>query len=610
MGMTPDVRGWVLRWLACATRVMGAILVSGMLLASASAQEAPTLQADPGSVPKDRQANNIAIITIYGEIDGDGVMATSVERRIKMAERAGANAIVFEINSPGGALDGVLRICNAIKRSSITNTVAWINPDAYSGGAVIALACKRILINDPSTFGDAMPITMGGPVIPFYPQNIPPELLKKVLPPLLAEVVDSVRRHNRHFGAYLWDEYLVESIVANDVELWYVRNRESGTSVCIDRTEFEMLFPGADTGGPTRLRGVPGAGRPPRDVKAPTDIPFPAGSGKLGSVASDVESRHTISTQRPKFTAADVGKWELLDKVSDGTGPATFKTSDMVFFGFAANDMPLENGVPTLRPIRGDADLVTYFQGKHVIRYDRSWSEGLVVFLTNWLVRGVLIVVFLIALFVEMTHPGAIVPGAIALCALVGLIAPPMLIGMSGWWTVAAIVMGVVLLMLEVFVFPGFGVAGVLGLLLLFAGLVGTFLPRGEGMFPGVGEGGRTALFGATTVLLGMVTACIGIYFIAKHFKSLPVLGRLVLRDPGTTEESEGFLAEAMGVESGGVKVGTIGVAMTPMRPAGRVEVGDRMIDAVAEFGFIDAGTRVKVVRSDGFSIGVEEVRG
>ncbi|GJQ31089.1 MAG: hypothetical protein HBSAPP03_29730 [Phycisphaerae bacterium] len=581
------------------------------LIASASLWRPAAAQAPASGVaiPKDRQATNVAVITIHGEIDSEGVMARSVQRRIALAERAGANALVFDINTPGGSVDAVLKICTAIKRSTIGNTIAWINPDAYSGGAIIALACRRIVVNDPSSFGDAKPIA-GGPLGLPVGGVVPPEMLKKILPPLLAEVVDSARRHNQFFGTYEWDEYLVQAFVADDVELWLARHPGTGLRVCIDRSEFEMLFPGQPTGGPTRVVGIPGAERqptPPTNIAPGTATPAPEGSTKIGMVATDVESRQVVSTQRPRFSRADAGHWELLEKVCDGTAPVTLKAADMMALGLAANDAP--SGATGFTPIRSDADLLAYVQGTNLIRLDQSWSEGLVLVLTHWTVRALLIVVFLVALFVEMTHAGAIVPGAIALVALAGLIAPPMLIGMAGWWALAAILLGIVLLMLEVFVFPGFGVAGVLGLVLLFVGLVGTFLPRGEGFFPGTGEGGSSALHGATVVLLSMFTAGVGMFFIAKHLKSLPVLGRLVLTDPGTTEESEGFLTEAMATPDTGIPVGAEGVALTPMRPAGRVEIGERVVDAVAEFGFIDAGAKVRVVRRDGFSMGVEEIR-
>jgi len=585
---------------------------------SAQQPAPPTSTAAAPAVPAGRQAKNVAIITIYGEIDKDGVMATSVERRINTAVRAGADAIVFDLNTPGGELGSVLRICNLIKSCPIQNTVGWVNPDAYSGGAIIAMACRELIVNDPSTFGDAMPIGIGGPLQ--GANAIPPELLKKMLPPLISEVLDSARRYNTTFGGYHRDEYLVQSIVANDVELWFVRNKETGQKMCIDREEFAMLFPDSSSEGPTRLASVPGSSRPSQGTApAPPDPPpgqpaagapvnAPSGSAKLAAIAAEVEQNQSLRTARPRLTAADAGVWELTDKVTDGSGPALFKADDMLHYGFAANETQIVNGQTVIKPIRSDADIVAFFQAKNVRRLDSTWSEGLVLFLTHFVVRGILIVIFLLALFIEMTHPGAMVPGLAAFLALVALVAPPMLIGMASWWEVVAILVGIVLIGLEAFVIPGFGIAGILGLALLFAGLVATFVPAGSGLFPDSPRAQSGMLWGMTTILLAGATAGMGMYLLAKHFGSLPVLGKLVLKDPGTDDESDGWL-QAIDPDAGlDVRPGQIGTTLTPMRPSGRIEVGDKVIDAVAEFGFIPAGSRVRIVSTSPLRTGVELV--
>jgi membrane-bound serine protease (ClpP class) len=260
-----------------------------------------------------------------------------------------------------------------------------------------------------------------------------------------------------------------------------------------------------------------------------------------------------------------------------------------------------------VKPIRSDADLMTFMGAQTIARADVSWSEGMAGFLNNFVVKGVLIVIFLIALFIEMTHPGTIIPGCTALLALVLLVGPSFLEGMSGWWTALAIVSGLVLLGIEAFVIPGFGVAGVLGMILLFAGLVGTFLPAGGGF--STPQGQSDMLWGATTVLLAGATAGFGMWMIAKHFGSLPVLGRLVLKNPSADDESESILAAMDPDPDAEVMPGEIGTALTPLRPAGRVDMGDRVVDAISEFGFIPAGAKVRIVSASQMRIGVEPVR-
>ena len=103
-----------------------------------------------------------------------------------------------------------------------------------------------------------------------------------------------------------------------------------------------------------------------------------------------------------------------------------------------------------------------------------------------------------------------------------------------------------------------------------------------------------------------------GIYFLAKHFASIPILNKLILKSAGDEEDFEGQLISAMDPDPAGdapAKVGEEGVAITPLRPAGRVEIGDRVIDAVADFGFIDSGAKVRVVSASPMRVAVEPVR-
>ena len=630
-------RGW--RWMArmlvmvacvCAL-VVGSILPASVRAADGAADAKVTKPADKAAVaattgmnmaglavPAHRKATNVAIITLKGEIDGGGlfgssVMATSVQRRIQTAVRAGADAVVFEIDSPGGELNATLKIAQLIKDAPVQNTIAWVQPRALSGGAIIALSARELVTSDPGTLGDAMPIQSG----PGGTQAIPRDLLPKILPPLITEIKDSARRHNDFAGAYVRDEYLLQAIVATDLALWWVRNKETGQYLAIDRNEFAMLFPGTDAGGPTRLAAVPASAsertQPVSDSAANVPGEVPAGSAQLASAASVVAAGASLPvTQRPLLSEADKGKWVLLDKITDGTGPATFSALDLAHYNIAANSTRGTDGRVVLQPIKTDADLKAFLGATHLRRMDSSWSEGLVLWLTHPVARGVLIAIFLIALFAEMSHPGAILPGVISLLALVALLGPPLLIGMASWWEVAAILAGVVLLGLEVFVIPGFGVPGVLGLVLLFVGLLGTFLPAGSGMFPTSGKGSDELLWGMGIILAAFVTTGFALYFLAKHFGSLPFLSKLVLQ-AGADDVAVGTFATTMEAEEV-ASVGEMGMTITPMHPAGRVELDaagggpGRVVDAVSEFGFLQAGERVKVVKVDGIRVGVERV--
>lgn len=629
-------------------RALLAGLAAVLILAGAARpQPASTPQAEgaapttpqPAPVPAYRQARNVAIITIQGEIDGGGrfresVMVASVRRRIAAAVKGGADAIVFEIDSPGGEVDAALRLAELIKDCPIKNTVAWIHPRALSGGAIVALSCREIIITDGSNFGDAMPVRIRqGPDGAYSLQRVDPEMLKKVLPVLISSVVDSARRHNETFGAYRRDEYLTQALVANDVPLWWVRNPSTGIEMAIDRREFELLFPDTDPNLPVRLAGIKSLQNTPPEPAPPVPTPpqpshleqgadrtptaelpgAPAGSEKLATVRDEALRQQaagspilTRPTSRPVLTAADAGQWELVDRVTDGTAPATLSALDLAHYNFASNTTRGADGRSAINPINNDDDLKAYFGAQNIRRFDKNWSEGFVVLLTHPLVRGVFIAVFIVCLFIEMSHPGASLPGLIAVLALIMALAPSMIAGLASWWEVAAILGGVALLAIEVCVLPGFGVAGILGLILLFAGLLGTFIPAGNGIFPTGKHEQSQLLWGLASLLAATLTSGIAIYFIAKHLGSVPLLNRFVLRDAGTDEESAEWAATNLAEPDAPAKVGDTATAVTDLRPGGKIDVLGQVVDATAESGWIERGTRVKVVSVSGFRIGVE----
>lgn len=547
-----------------------------------AATSPPPPSTQPLSVPAARKAENVAIITIRGPIDA--VTAQSIERRIKLAEAQAVDAIVFDINTPGGEVGAVLEICNSIKGSSIVNTVAWINPDAYSGGVIVALACREIIANDPASMGDAIPIGISFGTL----RQLNDEEREKILSVLIAELIDSARRRG-------YDEKLVQGLVALDVELWLIENTQTGEQLFIDRREYEMLFGPPPEGEFTR---IPSSGvahnpveTPAEDLDAPPApseseqaLRFIPAADSLTGITEAVTQAQELSSTRPVLTHEDRGVWRPLEKATDGMTPIIFKTSDMQRYGLS------------VATIHDDTELKAFFGASNMRRFNRTWSESFVRLLNKTAVKGVLIVLLLLGAFLEMSSPGLSVPGAVALAALAGLIAPAILVDMAGWWELAAILGGVALILLELFVIPGFGVPGILGIIALFSGLVGTFIPDNP-TFPGIPGQDQDMLYGVVTVFLALATASVGMYFISRHFGSLPIFNRLVLSDRPDDSKNESLL-EAMvpAHDDDQIVRGMVGRSITPLRPAGRAEFEQTIVDVVSELEFIDDGQPVRVV--------------
>ncbi len=593
-------RGWALaRALAWSlTLALGALSAL-----PAVAQQEESAGAGPSAVPAARQAREVAVITIQGEIDQ--WTARSVERRIDEAEQAGAEAMVFEIDSPGGEVGAVVEISKMIKNSTIPNTTAWIHSDAYSGGAIIALACREMVVSQYATMGDALPINVGRML---FGQGMPEEERQKILSFLLAEIVDSARRNG-------YSEKLVQAFVALDVELWLIEHKETGRRLFVDENEYYALFgeepprtaprvasgtlAGEGSGsqrassGPRQIdeRGEDERAFKPASPRLAERLERSGGAGEslIDSISSNLET----PSRRPRISGEDRGEYRLIEYVTDGRTALVLKTEDLVRYGFAE------------KVVKTDEDLKDFFGAERLVRRDMNWSEHLARFMTSLPVRGLLVVVFLLAMFIEMAAPGIGLPGGVAMLALIGLIAPPLLVGAASWWGLAALGAGFLLILLELFVMPGFGFPGVGGVILMFTGLVGIVAAPLGGY--GGGASGQEMLWSAATVLMAFVTASVGMYFVSKHYGSLPLFNRLILTDEPAEGEEGGFLtAMAPAAPSGPVAEGDEGVARTPLRPAGTAEFGDELLDVVCEAGFVDSGAPVRVVSVTKYRVAVE----
>lgn len=585
------------QWVRRAAGVLACLLLAVSGVARA-AQDQGAPPSAPSSVPAARFARNVVIITIDREIDA--VMARSIERRMKIAEENKADAIVFELNTPGGSLQAVLDITAMIKNSSIPNTVAWVHDQAYSGGAIIALACRETVVSGVARMGDAAPVF--GASRFRAPRSLKETERQKVLSPLLSDMTDSARRRG-------YDEKLVQGMVTLGVELWLIENVKTGRRLFIDRVEYTLLFGTPPTTEPLGLAAsapLPGSpAAPPADAPAaapsasapvsPTDF-APASKEINADTADAVSLAQSLASGRPDLSKESAADWKRIEKVSDGSTLFTLTEAQLLKYGLAS------------QTIKTDEALQSFFGASNVRRLNESWSESLVIFLTYDLVRGVLVVIMLVSFFIELTHPGVFLPGIVAVAAFALLVAPLLINDMASWWEVAAMLVGILLLLLEVFVIPGFGIAGIAGIILFLVGLVATFIGGDGSLFPGTSGGSDGVLSGITTAALSIVTAIGLMWFIGKNFGSLPFLNRLVLHEVSGYQEEGDLLSVMSPGSSGPVVPGATGKALSPLRPAGRVQVGDVIVNVVSDFGFVPAGAPIRVVSVDQFRITVEPV--
>jgi membrane-bound serine protease (ClpP class) len=156
---------------------------------------------------------------------------------------------------------------------------------------------------------------------------------------------------------------------------------------------------------------------------------------------------------------------------------------------------------------------------------------------------------------------------------------------------------------LEIFVIPGFGVTGISGIILVIGsiGLVAYgHWPRSNEEWIAYGQ----ALGPFTISLLG---AMVSAFLLARYLPHIPYVNRLILKPNDELSESGDELMESIHPDMAAL-LGAIGVAATPLRPAGKVQFGDDFVDVVAEGSYVLPGTRVQVVEIEGNRVVVKEV--
>jgi membrane-bound ClpP family serine protease len=235
---------------------------------------------------------------------------------------------------------------------------------------------------------------------------------------------------------------------------------------------------------------------------------------------------------------------------------------------------------------------------------DSDWLDWLVDFLKDPWTSMVLVMLGITCLILELKMPGVGLPGIIsAICFLLFFWSHSQVSGQIVWLAFLLFLLGLLLIALEIFVIPGFGVTGISGILLVMGsiGLVAYgHWPRSNEEWVGYGR----ALGPFTLSLLGALVAA---FFLARYLPYIPYANRLMIKPQDETGEGVEELIDPIHPEIAAL-LGAIGVAATPLRPAGKVQFGDDFVDVVAEGSYVMPGTRVQVVEIEGNRVVVKEV--
>jgi membrane-bound ClpP family serine protease len=234
-----------------------------------------------------------------------------------------------------------------------------------------------------------------------------------------------------------------------------------------------------------------------------------------------------------------------------------------------------------------------------------DWLDALANFLGDPVVAMFLVIIGVTCLILELKMPGVGIPGVIAaLCFVLFFWSQSQMNGQITLLAVLLFLLGLVLIGIEIFLIPGFGVTGVSGILLVLAGLgLATVERMPQTSQEWVSFGGTLTTFG-----LGLVVATAAAFVAARYLPNIPYANRLVLAPPGEREGVDDATAASAAGDSLVSLLGAVGTAATVLRPAGMARFGDAYVDVVTEGGFVPAGARVQVIEIEGTRVVVKEV--
>jgi membrane-bound serine protease (ClpP class) len=234
-------------------------------------------------------------------------------------------------------------------------------------------------------------------------------------------------------------------------------------------------------------------------------------------------------------------------------------------------------------------------QGVPVVSIESNWAEQFVRFVTDPVVSGLLMSLGTLGLLIELYSPGLGLPGAVGALALSLFFGGHLIVNLAGLEELIALVLGLGLLALELFVIPGFGVAGIAGILCIVSALVLTLIGLPLDVLLTTGAWVQPL----TRVAIALMLTTVGLIVSARFLPRTRAMNKLVLKSKlASNVETKGPNSFVSADESR--LVGLLGVAESDLRPVGVARFGDVRIDVVSEGGYIAAGTQVRVREVEG----------
>ena len=458
-------------------RPIGAFLIIASLAAFSLSPASMAEERTPKSLqfePAER-SGPVYVIPLDGMIDN--MLSRYLDRALSDAEDNDASVVIFQIDTFGGLVDAADKMRQRILNATVP-TVAFIDQNAASAGALISYATDRI-----------------------------------------------------------------------------------------------VMVPGASIGAATVVQGGTGESAPDK---------------YQSYMRSQMRATAEARDRDPRIAEAMVDENLEVEGVSPAGQVLTLSAREAYELGVA--DAVL-GSIDELRSELGVADL-------QLVEHRSTPAERVLRAFGSPVVQSVLILMMLGGLYFEFQTPGLGVAGMAATMGAVLFFAPHYLLGLVHGWEIVIFFIGVLLILVELFIIPGFGVPGIMGLLMVVGSLFASLVPNVGFSFPS-GDAISTAI---ATLAITLVLLLILGFSLGRYLPHSERLNQLVLSPE---------LTSATGYTSADTEdelVGKTGTALTTLRPSGTATIDGERVDVVATGSFVPEGSALEVVSVRGSRVEVRQI--
>lgn len=368
-------------------------------------------------------------------------------------------------------------------------------------------------------------------------------------------------------------------LLESEIPIYTFINKDAASAGALISIASDSIYmaPGSSIGAATVVNGADGAAAPDK---------------YQSYMRSMMRSTAEAKGRDPKIAEAMVDENIEIEGITAAGSVVTLSVSEAISFGFCEGEFRSIDDILEAQNI----------QNAELIAYEVSETEQIISFFLNPAISGVLILIIIGGIYFELQTPGVGFPILAAIVATILYFIPYYLNGLAENWELIVFLLGIILLAIELFVIPGFGIFGVLGIVFILGGLVLGMLPNEDFNFDFVPA---ADLFAALlTVILAALAAVGLVFWLTPKVNQWGAFRTITLAT--TQSKAEGYTSSFY---NDGL-LGKTGKVHSRLRPSGRVEIDGEIYDAYSRGEFIDQDELIVVISTEGTSLRVKKWEG